>query len=54
MGDTPVPVIFKYQWGDTLLGMDVSFGVLPSTTAGTSEVTMVMNANLRGKLHVYG
>ena len=54
MGDTPVPVVITYTWGDFLLGMDATFTSAPSTTAGTSDVEIHMKAHLRGKLHVYG
>ena len=45
---------FKTYFGDYLNGLFVTWESTPSTTAGTSDVTITMNMHLRSKLYVYG
>ena len=45
---------FNTYFGDYLNGLFVKWESTPSTTAGTSDVTITMNMHLRSKLYVYG
>ena len=45
---------FNTYFGDYLNGLFVTWESTPSTTAGTSDVTLTMNMHLRSKLYVYG
>ena len=45
---------FNTYFGDYLNGLFVTWESTPSTSAGTSDITITMNMHLRSKLYVYG
>ena len=47
-------VSFTTYFGDYLHGLFVTWTSTPSNNAGTTDLVMRMQMNLRSKLHVYG
>ena len=47
-------VTFTTHFGDYLHGLFITWTSTPSADAGSSDITMSLQMNLRSKLHVYG